>query len=106
MPRSHSGEILFLLYPHTTSAVDGDRWSTRHPGRFTPGKKPVTIAQQTGWTSGPVWTGTDNLTPTMFGTPYRSNRSKSLYQLNCRGRKCLGTTSLKAQRIIPIFDAV
>ena len=28
---------------------------------LTPGKDPVPIVQEAGWTSGPVWTGAENL---------------------------------------------
>jgi len=31
---------------------------------FTPGKDPVTIAQEAGWAPGPVWTGAENFAPT------------------------------------------
>jgi hypothetical protein len=31
---------------------------------FTPGKDPVPIVQEAGWTPGPVCTGTENLAPT------------------------------------------
>jgi hypothetical protein len=30
---------------------------------FTPGKNPVPIVQEAGWTPGPVWTGEENLVP-------------------------------------------
>ena len=30
---------------------------------FTPGKDPVPIVQEAGWTPGPVWTGAENLAP-------------------------------------------
>ena len=36
-------------------------WSMSRPGRFTPGKDPVPIAQEAGLVPGPVWTGTENL---------------------------------------------
>jgi hypothetical protein len=29
----------------------------------TPGKDPVPIVQEAGWTPGPVWTGAENLAP-------------------------------------------
>ena len=36
----------------------------RHaPAVFTPGKDPVPIVQEAGWTSEPVWTGEENLGP-------------------------------------------
>jgi hypothetical protein len=31
-----------------TSALDGGRWSTPRPGRFTPVKEPVRIVRETG----------------------------------------------------------
>jgi hypothetical protein len=37
-----------------TSALDGGAWSTQRPGRFTPGKDPVRIVQEAGWTPGSV----------------------------------------------------
>jgi hypothetical protein len=38
-------------------------WSAPRPGRFTLGKHPVPIVQETGWASGPVWTCAKNLAP-------------------------------------------
>jgi hypothetical protein len=52
------------LYPFVASALVGDWWSASHPGRFTPGKDPVPIVQETGWAPGPVWTCAKNLAPT------------------------------------------
>jgi len=46
-----------------TSTLDGGEWSTSHPDRFTPGKDPVPILQETGWAPGAVWKGADNLAP-------------------------------------------
>jgi hypothetical protein len=43
------------------SALDGGGWSTPQPGRFTPGKDPLTIVLETGWAPGPVWTSAENL---------------------------------------------
>ena len=48
---------------------------------FTPGKDPVHIVQEAGWTPGPVWTGTENLAPTEIRSPDRPARSQSLYRL-------------------------
>jgi len=39
----------------------GVGWSTPRPGRFTPGKDPVPIAQEDVWSPGTVWKGTENL---------------------------------------------
>ena len=33
---------------------------------LTPGKDPVPNLQETGWASGPVWTGVENLAPPGF----------------------------------------
>jgi len=38
-------------------------WSKPHPGRFTTGKEPVAVVQESGW-PGPVWTDVENLAPT------------------------------------------
>jgi hypothetical protein len=42
---------------------------------FTPGKGPVSIVQEAGWASGPVWTGAENLAPTGTRSPDRPARS-------------------------------
>jgi len=34
--------------------------------QLSPEKDPVPIVQEAGWTSGPVWTGTENLAPPGF----------------------------------------
>jgi hypothetical protein len=59
-----------------TSALDGDGWSTPRSGRFTPGKDPVPIVQEAGWTPGLVWAGAENLAPTGFRSTDRSSRSE------------------------------
>ena len=47
-----------------TSALKmGVGGSAPSPGRFTPGKDPVPILQESGWVPGPVWTGAENLDP-------------------------------------------
>jgi hypothetical protein len=40
---------------------------TRPP--FTPRKDLVPIVQEAGWAPGPVWTGAENLAPTMIQSP-------------------------------------
>jgi hypothetical protein len=52
-----------------------------HPDRFTPGNDPVPIVQEAGWAPGPVWTGTENLTPTGIRSPDHPARSELLYRL-------------------------
>jgi hypothetical protein len=39
-----------------TLGLEEGGWSTSRPGRFTPGKDSVSIVQEAGWGSGPVWT--------------------------------------------------
>ena len=46
---------------------------------FTPGKDPVNIVQEAGWTPGPVWTGAENLASTGIPSPERRARRQSLY---------------------------
>jgi hypothetical protein len=60
-------------------------WSAPSPGRFTPGKDPVTIVQEAGWAPGPVWTCAKNLAPTGIRSPDRPARSQSLYRLSYPG---------------------
>ena len=50
---------------------------------FTPGKDPVPIVQEAGWSPGPVWTGAENLAPTGIRSPDPLARSQSLYRLRC-----------------------
>ena len=54
--------------------------STPRP-HFTPGKEPVPILQEAGWTTGPVWTG-GKTRPHWDSIPDRPNRSQSLYRLS------------------------
>ena len=58
-----------------TSALRWGVWSAPSPGRFTPGKEPVPIVQETVWAPGPVWTGAENLPPTGIRSPDRPARS-------------------------------
>jgi hypothetical protein len=90
----HEGPEVEYRYSSTlslTSAIDGDGWSTPRPGRFIPGKDPVPIVQEAGWTPGSVWTGAENLAPpprTGLRSPERPARSESLYRLSYPGSRC------------------
>jgi hypothetical protein len=57
-------------------------WSAPRPDRFTPGKDPVPIIQETGWAPGPVWTCAKNLAPTGIRSSDRPARSQWLYRLS------------------------
>ena len=72
-----------------TSALRWGGWSAPRPGRFTPGKDPVTIVQEAGWAPGPVWTGAENLASTGIRSPDRPARNESLNRLSFAGRKSL-----------------
>jgi hypothetical protein len=52
------GEEVHVSYSFLTSALDGGEWSESRPGRaLPPGKEPpVSIVQEAGWASEPVWT--------------------------------------------------
>ena len=54
--------------------------STSRP-HFTPGKDPVLILQEVGWTTGPVWTGGKSR-PHADSIPDPPARSQSLYWLS------------------------
>ena len=69
-----------------TTALEGGEWSASRAGRsLRPGKDPVPIAQEAGWSQGPVWTGAENLTRTGIRSPDRPARSQSLYRLRYPG---------------------
>jgi len=54
-------------------------WSSPRPGRITPGKAPVPIVQEAGWSPGAGWTDAGNLTPTRIRSPDHPASSESLY---------------------------
>jgi hypothetical protein len=64
-----------------TSTLNGDRWSKPRPDRFTPGKDPVPIVEETGCDPGPVWTGAGNLASTGIRSRDSRARNESLYRL-------------------------
>jgi hypothetical protein len=53
MPMEVQGERRHSSYSFTTSALDGGEWSVSHPGRAL---QKVSIGQEAGWASEPVWT--------------------------------------------------
>jgi len=77
----YGSSTLFL-----TSALEGGEGSASRPGRtLPPGKDPVPIVQEAGWSSGPLWTGEENLAPTGIRSPDRPARKQSIYRLSYRG---------------------
>ena len=66
------------MYSFTLPLTSALKWGwvvSATPGRFTPGKDPVPIVQESGWAPGPVWTGVENLAPTGIRSPDRAARS-------------------------------
>ena len=59
------------------------RWvvSSTPRAHYNPGKDPVPIVQEAGWTPGPVWTGGISR-PHRDSIPDRPARSQSLYRLS------------------------
>ena len=78
----------------STSAPDRRGWSTPLPGRFTPGKDPVSIVLEARWSSEPVRTGADNLASIGIRSPDRPGRSESLYQLSYPSPRCSSVEGL------------
>jgi hypothetical protein len=58
---TEGGRGIALLFLDLGASRGG--WSAPRPGRFTPGKDPVPIVREAGWTPGPVWMGAENLAP-------------------------------------------
>ena len=76
-----SGGIVTLSL---TSVLDGRGWLTKRPGRFSPGKDPVSIVYEAGWAPGPVWTVAKNLAPHPDSIPDRPAYSVSQHRLSYR----------------------
>jgi len=64
-----------------TSTVDG--CSQHNAAGICPEKDPVPIVQEAGWTTGPCWTGTENLAVTRFRFADRPARGELPYRLRC-----------------------
>jgi hypothetical protein len=60
----------------------GWRFSVTPRPLSTPGKDPVSIVQEAGWTPAPVWTGAGNLAPTGIRSPDRLARSITKHMWN------------------------
>ena len=65
-----------------SAALEEGEWSAASPGRtLPPGKDPVPILQEAGWTPGPIWTGGKSR-PHRDSIPDCPARSQSLYRLS------------------------
>jgi hypothetical protein len=56
-------------------------WLTPHLRSFTPGKDPVPLVQEAGWSTGPVLTGAENLAFTGIRFPERRATRYSDYSI-------------------------
>jgi len=62
----------------------------RHaPAATYPREGPVPTVHEAGWTSGPVWTGAENLALTGIRSPDRTPRRQSLHRLRKLYKKTL-----------------
>jgi hypothetical protein len=63
-----------------TAALDGGKWSTSRPGRFTTGEQPlVSTGHEVGWAPEPVWTRWRR--KSYYCPSGESNPSRSAYNL-------------------------
>ena len=65
-------------YSSMTAALEGVSGQQHAPAALTPGKDPVPILQEVGWTPGPVWTGGKSRLH-RDSIPDRPARNQSLY---------------------------
>ena len=60
MPRRQIGGVEGVSYSFFNFGARSGRWLTLRLDRFTPRKRdPVASVQETGWATGPVWTGAE-----------------------------------------------
>ena len=58
------------------------RGQPQAPAALYPGKDPVPVVHEAGWSPVPVWTGAENLATTGIRPPNRPARNQSLYPLS------------------------
>jgi len=91
------GRVIALVF-HDRGTRRGWVVSSTPWPHFTPGKEPVSIVQEAGWASGPVWMGGKSR-PHRDSIPDRPAPSQSLYWLSYRAH-----CSLVYQLVIKNFD--
>jgi len=75
------GWVEVWLYSSTNAVLEGVSGQQHAPATLYPGKDPVPILQEAGWTPGPVWTGRKSR-PHRDLIPDCPARSQSLYRLS------------------------
>jgi hypothetical protein len=79
-PQRHQVEVDLSFYPRTTSALEGDGWSTSRTGRFTPEKKTrFQLCRRLGRSRGRIRVRKTRCH--RDSKPGRAGCSESLYQL-------------------------
>jgi len=94
--------IALLFHDHGTRR--GWVVSSMPRPHFTPGKEPVLILQETGWTPGPVWTG-GKARPHRNSIPDRPARSQSLYRLSYLAHRGSRWETEKQEKKLFIFES-
>jgi len=61
-------------------------------------RDPLTIVQEAGWATGPVWTVTENHAPTGVRSSVRPARNEMLYRLSYTGPHMLEVVSFRHYR--------
>jgi hypothetical protein len=79
--KAHRGSRGIALLFHDQRHYKGRGVSVTPRPLFTPGKNPVSIVQEAGWTPGPVWTGAEKFASTGIRFPDLRARNQSLYRL-------------------------
>jgi len=96
------GRVIALLF-HDRGTRRGWVVSSTPRPHFTPGKDPVPILQEAGWTPGKVWTAGKSRA-NRDSIPDRPARSQSLYRLSYRAHKLTAVkTSNRASKPILVL---
>ena len=77
--KGHEGTEGKQMYSYTlslTSALDGVDLQRHAPAALPAGKNLVPIVQEAAWYPGTVWTGAENLAPTMLCKATQNTRQK------------------------------
>ena len=77
-------EISAVKYNMDNIFIATVRGQRHAPAAIYPGKDPVPIVQEAGWSPGTVWTCEENNAPTGIRSSDRPARSQSLYRLRYR----------------------
>ena len=94
---------------HARTGHEDTRWRwvvNATPWLLTPGKDPVLIVQEAGWSQGLVWTGAENLASTGIRSPDHPARSESLYLLSYPGPRVVTAKFILQIHVNSFFKAL